>query len=365
MATTLRTLLGPTVGARQLFLQDMEQALDSSQQWLNHYLPLGERQAGKRPWDTDGGPHVTFTPRCSWGSPHLPCPGMLLLVPKSPLPHNAAGGVPPAPGCCWGGPHISLTLDAAGGQDPQHPMPSTSSPAEAKAAEGLDLASAGALRHGHPVPLSSLSEDARSRALALLQQLWQERLDAHHLLTQLQHILDMVRANGLWCWGGGSPLCLGTPVPTVPLLPQVEAMQEGLEGPLHNSQEPWECRNAAQADPCPHSACPHGQARSAEGSGTPMMLQALDMGRMLAQWLQDTLVQAVWRAQSGMAKVHATVSQAGSLWELLGTVVARGRKVVAQAWETLVVFTLQHLSLPWLEDAGMAALRVTPPHPQN
>lgn len=103
--------------------------------------------------------------------------------------------------------------------------------------------------------------------------------------------------------------------------------------------------------------------------------QALVVGRMLAQDLRDALVQlraqvgqlptllqqAAWRAQRGVAELHGTFSRAESVWELLGNVVARGRDVVAQAWEALVV--------PWLEGvaeaAGIAVPRAAPPHPQT
>lgn len=103
--------------------------------------------------------------------------------------------------------------------------------------------------------------------------------------------------------------------------------------------------------------------------------QALVVGRMLAQDLRDALVQlraqvgqlptllqqAAWRAQRGVAELHGTFSRAESVWELLGNVVARGRDVVAQAWEALVV--------PWLEGvaeaAGIAVPHAAPPHPQT
>ena len=289
---------------------------------------------------------------------------MLLGVPTSPLP--------------W---------DAAGGQDPRYPVSSPSSPTVDEAAEGLDSASAGALWHRRLLPLGSLSSDARSRAVALVQQLRQKWLDTLHHLAQLRHILDVVRAAGSWCWGGvgGSPTVPGTPIPTVPFLPQTETVQQGLEEPLCDSQEMWACRNQVQANPCPHPACPATQARPAEGCGTPAMLpgQALAAGRMLAQRLQDALVQlqaqvgqlpallrqAARQAQHGMAELPGTFSQTRSLQELLGTVVARGREVVAQASEALVVFLFQHPTVPWLEDAdeaaGTAAPRTTLPHPQT
>ena len=111
--------------------------------------------------------------------------------------------------------------------------------------------------------------------------------------------------------------------------------------------------------------------------------QALAAGRMLAQRLQDALVQlqaqvgqlpallrqAARQGQHGMAELPGTFSQARSVRELLGTVVARGREVVAQASEALVVFLRQRPTVPWLEDAaeaaGTAAPRTTLPHPQT
>lgn len=106
MATTLHTLLGPTAGAGRLFLHSLERALDTSQQWLNHYLPPGERQEGKRP------------PGHCWGSPR---PRMLLGIPMSPSPWNAAEGphIPFTLGCYWASPRPPLPQDAAGG--PPHP----------------------------------------------------------------------------------------------------------------------------------------------------------------------------------------------------------------------------------------------------
>ncbi|XP_014805146.1 PREDICTED: perilipin-3-like [Calidris pugnax] len=252
MATILRSLLGPTVGAGQRVLQGMERALDTSQQWLNHHLPLGQRQEE----------------------------------------HRAGEG----PGS-----------DSAGGVQPRHPL-----------------------------PLSSLPEDVRIQTLALVQQLWQDRLDAHHLLTQLQHILDLM-----------------------------ETVRESLEGPLHESREPWGHRNVVQATPCPHLACPRCRARLPRGSGTPTVPRVLAVGRMLVQRVQDTVVQAAWGAQRGVAKLCRAISSARSLPELLGTVVARGREVVAQAWDTLVVFVLQHLTLLRLEGAGRATPRIAPQHPQK
>lgn len=142
-------------------------------------------------------------------------------------------------------------------------------------------------------------------------------------------------------------------------------MQQQFEEPLDNSQERWEHRNRAQANPCPHPACPDAGAKPPEGCRTPAMPQALAAARMLAQRLQDALVQAARRAQRGVAELRGVYSRAGSLQELLGTAVARGREVVAQAWEALVVFLLQHLSLPRLEDAAAAASRAAPSHPQN
>ncbi|KAM9618948.1 perilipin-3-like [Morphnus guianensis] len=244
---------------------------------------------------------------------------MLLGVPVSPSPQDDAG--------------------------PQHPTSSPSFPTVDEAAEGLDSASAGILRHSRLLPLGSLSGDARSRAVALVQQLRQKQLDTPHRLAQLRHILDVL-----------------------------EAMQQSSE---HNSQETRLCGNQAQANPCPTPASPGTQARPAEGCGTPATLpgQALAVGRMLAQELRDALVQlraqvgqlpallqqAAWRARRGVAELRGTFSRAESLWELLGTVVARGRDVVAQAWEALAV--------PWLEDvaeaAGIAVPRTAPPHPQT
>uniref|UniRef100_A0A8C0EGC5 Perilipin n=1 Tax=Bubo bubo TaxID=30461 RepID=A0A8C0EGC5_BUBBB len=65
--------------------------------------------------------------------------------------------------------------------------------------------------------------------------------------------------------------------------------------------------------------------------------------------------------------LHGAFSQARSLQDLLGIMVAREQELVAQACEALVVFLLQHPTAPWLEDAPKAAGAHTPPllHPQN
>ncbi|XP_029888564.1 uncharacterized protein LOC115349035 [Aquila chrysaetos chrysaetos] len=215
-----------------------------------------------------------------------------------------------------------------------------------EAAAGLNLVSAGILRHSRLLPLGSLSSDARSRAVALVQQLRQKQLDAPHRRAQLRHILDVL-----------------------------EAMQQSSE---HNSQETRLCGNQARAHPYPPPASPGTRATPAEGCRTPATLpgQALAVGRMLAQELRDAWVQlraqvgqlpallqqAAWRARRGVAELHGAFSRAESLWELLGTVVARGRDVVARVWEALA-------AVPWLEDvaeaAGTAVPRTAPPHPQT
>ncbi|XP_064325369.1 uncharacterized protein LOC135316285 [Phalacrocorax carbo] len=72
MATILRALLGPTVG--QLFLNSMERMLDTSWQWLNRYLPLGERQwtglQRSQIW-----PHLLSTAASFPSAPSLATPG--------------------------------------------------------------------------------------------------------------------------------------------------------------------------------------------------------------------------------------------------------------------------------------------------
>ena len=85
---------------------------------------------------------------------------------------------------------------------------------------------------------------------------------------------------------------------------------------------------------------------------------------MLVRWLQDSsaLRQAARRAQRGIAEVRGAFSRAGSLRELLGTLVAQGREAVAQAWAMLRLL----LTALWLEDAAGTATPRTPlPHPQT
>lgn len=130
------------------------------------------------------------------GSPHTP-PGCCRFCPEGFPPHGTGSPrghqfqhplgcghpcvrgrrVKEDPGMLLGV-HVSPSLQDDAGT--QHPTSSPSFPTVDEAAEGLDSASAGILWHSRLLPLGSLSGDARSRAVALVQQLRQKPPDTPH-----------------------------------------------------------------------------------------------------------------------------------------------------------------------------------------